>query len=298
MAPSRDIKALLRKVRRLHIQSKKAAMEYMAGQYHSAFKGRGIEFHEVRPYLTGDDTGRIDWNVTARTGLLHVKNFVEEREQCVIFLVDTSSSLGFGSKANLKSETVAEVCALLAFSAVTNRDRVGLILFSDHVEKYVPPRRGTGHCLRLIRELLVLQPERRLTGIQSALSYLEGVRKKRAIVFLISDFLDAGYMDGLRPVAAKHDLIAVKVYDPREHTFEGKCGIRLRDLETQVSMDVDLGSRKAGEHYAQKAKEDREEVKSALAAQGVDLLEVSTQASCAPMLRTFFTKRLGRRAYP
>lgn len=234
-----SVRELLRKVRRIEITTRRVVNEVMAGQYHSVFKGRGMEFAEVREYQPGDDVRIIDWNVTARMGVPYVKVFAEERELTVILMVDASSSLYFGTRDKQKSELAAELCALLAFSAVQNNDRVGLIIFTDKVERRVPPKKGRQHVLRIIREVLFFKPQARRTDIAAALEYLSRVYKRRAVVFLLSDFLAEGYEKAVSIAGQRHDLVAFPLSDPREKTIEPVGLLELQDAETGETLTVD-----------------------------------------------------------
>src|SRR6185369_3857700 len=207
---------ILRQIRRLQLKARRAVENLLGGEYHSIFKGTGIAFEEVREYQPGDDIRAIDWNVTARMGHPFVKRFIEERERTVVLAVDCSGSLRFGTGSRQKREVAAELAAVLAFSAVSNNDRVGLIAFTDRVEKFIPPRKGTRHVLRLIRDVLFYQPQHRGTSVQQALDYLNRVVHRRVIVFLLSDFLDRGYQKSLKRTGRRHDLVAVRITDPRE----------------------------------------------------------------------------------
>lgn len=242
-------KELLKKVRYLEIYTSKAVNDVLAGEYHSVFKGRGMEFDEVREYAPGDDVRSIDWNVTARTGTPYIKRFVEEREQTLMFLVDMSASGAFGSHERPKQEVAAEICALLAFSAIKNNDKVGLILFSDHIERFVPPQKGSSHVLRLIRELLGYEPVGRKTDITCALEFLGRVLSRRAIVFLVSDFFATGYEKKLAVVNRRHDLVAVNIRDPHELELPRVGLVELQDAETGQRKIVDASSRKVREAY-------------------------------------------------
>ena len=222
---------ILKKVRRIEIRTKRLVNDLFSGEYHSTFKGQGMEFEEVREYCPGDDIRLIDWNVTARTGMPYVKKFKEERELTVILLVDASSSGRFGTYEKYKEELAAELCALLAFSAIKNNDKVGLIIFTDTIEKYIPPQKGKPHVLRLIREILYFTPEHTKTDIAGALEFFTKVTKRKSVVFLISDFLSDNYQTPLRIAKRKHDIIAVKITDPRELNF-GDYG--LMELEDSV----------------------------------------------------------------
>ena len=232
-------KEIAQKIRRIQITTNRLVNESLAGEYHSVFKGRGMEFDEVREYQHGDDVRTIDWNVTSRTGRPFVKRYVEERELTVILLVDASASGVFGSAAKTKSEIAAEISALLAFSAIKNNDRVGVILFTDRVEKYIPPRRGSTHVLRVIREVLFHKPERQGTSIQKAFEHLNLVIHKRSVVFLISDLLDQGFEQSLKAANRKHDVVIIQIIDSREKELPKVGILEIRDAETGEIVLVD-----------------------------------------------------------
>ena len=236
-------KEILKKVRFIDLKTRKAVNELFGGEYHSVFKGRGMNFSQVREYSYGDDIRAIDWNVTARMRKPFVKIFEEERELILMLVVDISASGMFGSVDNLKREISAEIAALLAFSAVKNNDKVGLILFSDKIEKFIPPKKGRSHVFRIIRELLFFKAESKGTSIESALEFLNNIQKKKAISFVISDFLDSNYEKGLQIVAKKHDLIAIDIFDKREHELPEKGLYEFYDNESGKRMLVDLSSR-------------------------------------------------------
>lgn len=238
---SDKIKTLLSKIRRIQIRSSKAVEDILAGSYHSVFKGQGIEFDEVRGYIPGDDVRSIDWNVTARMNFPYVKSFREERELTVNLLVDISSSQAFGSGGRLKSEWIAEIGATLAFSAIENGDKVGLILFSNQVELYIPPKKGTKHVLRVIRELLTFEPNNRGTSLAKGLDFLSRVQKKKGICFLISDFMDQNFEKELTLASKRHDLIAICVSDPFEEALPDVGRITFFDLETGEEGVVHTG---------------------------------------------------------
>ncbi len=232
-------KEIIRKIRRIQITTSRLVNESLAGEYHSVFKGRGMEFDEVREYQHGDDVRTIDWNVTSRTGHPYVKRYVEERELTVMLLVDSSASGSFGSAEKTKGEIAAEISALLAFSAIKNNDRVGAILFTDGIEKFIPPRRGSTHVLRVIRELLFHKPVRTGTSIQKALDHLNLVLHKKAVVFLISDLLDQGYELSLKAANRRHDMVIVQIVDPRERDLPDVGIVELQDAETGEILHVD-----------------------------------------------------------
>jgi uncharacterized protein (DUF58 family) len=232
-------KDIIRKIRRIQITTNRLVNESLAGEYHSVFKGRGMEFDEVREYQHGDDVRTIDWNVTSRAGHPFVKRYVEERELTVMLLVDASASGSFGSAEKTKGEIAAEISALLAFSAIKNNDRVGAILFTDRVEKFIPPRRGSNHVLRVIRELLFYRPEHSGTCIQRAFEHLNLIVRKRAVVFLISDLLDQGFEQSLKVANRRHDIVIIQIIDPREQELQNVGILELRDAETGEIIDID-----------------------------------------------------------
>ncbi|OQX52026.1 MAG: DUF58 domain-containing protein [Candidatus Cloacimonas sp. 4484_209] len=234
-------KDVISQIRRIEIRTKKLVNEVFAGEYESVFKGQGVEFSEVREYIPGDDVRRIDWNVTARMGNPYVKKFQEERELTLVFVVDASASQYFGTIAQEKINLASEVTALLSFTAIANNDKVSLILFSDRIERFVPPKKGRNHVMRIIRDLSYFKPEGKKTNIALALQHLNRVIRKRSIVFLISDFLDEGFDKPLKITARKHDLIAVRVHDPLELSFSSKqVELLKKQEELFTSNDIDL----------------------------------------------------------
>jgi len=237
-----ETRELLKKVRQVEIKTRGMVNQVFSGEYHSVFKGRGMEFSEVREYQFGDDIRTIDWNVSARFNHPFVKVFEEERELTVMLLVDFSHSGNFGTGMQLKNEIAAEICAVLAFSAIKNNDKVGLILFTDRIEKFVPPKKGRSHILRIIRELISFEPAGTGTNIRQALEYFNHVNKKRTIAFLISDFIDDGYEKILRIISKKHDVIAVEISDPREEELPDVGLMKLRDAETNEERWIDTGN--------------------------------------------------------
>ena len=289
-------KELAKKIRYIQIYTSKAVNDVLAGEYHSVFKGQGMEFDEVRSYQPGDDIRTIDWNVTARTGHPHVKRYVEEREITVFFLVDLSKSGTFGSKEKLKNEIAAEFCALLAFSAIKNNDKVGLIVFTDTIELFIPPAKGTSHVLRLIRELLFFEPEktRKKTGtdIAVALDYLGRVLHKRGVVFLVSDFLDHNFEKPLKVLARKHDLIAVTVSDPRELTLPDIGLLEIQDAETGETAIIDTGSKTVRSRYKHLAEERNRKLSDLFQSTGVDHIKLFTDRDYLLDLVKFFRKRM------
>lgn len=246
-----ETRDLLKKVRQIEIKTRGLVNQVFSGEYHSVFKGRGMEFSEVREYQFGDDIRSIDWNVSARFNHPFVKIFEEERELTVMLLVDFSKSGSFGSVTQMKNEIAAEICAVLSFSAIKNNDKVGLILFTDTIEKFVPPKKGRAHILRIIRELISFVPTGTGTNIKQALEYFNHVNKKRTIAFLISDFIDEGYDQILRIVSKKHDVIAIELSDPREEQMPDVGLIKMRDAETNTERWIDTGDRRVRAHFEQ-----------------------------------------------
>jgi uncharacterized protein (DUF58 family) len=285
---------VLRRVRRLEIRTRRLVDESLAGSYHSVFRGRGMEFAEVRDYEPGDDVRTIDWNVSARMGHPFVKKFTEERELTVVLAVDVSGSERFGTETNTKMQLATEVSALLAFSAIRNNDRVGLLLFTDQVETFVPPRKGREHALRVLRELLAFDPVGRGTDVTQALDYLRHVVTKRAVVFLVSDFHDQGFEKTLRVFSRKHDVIAVSVSDPREYALPPGGLVAVEDPETGELGVIDTGSARVRQVYAAAAATDRERVRESFRQTGVDLLELATDEDYEVPLVRFFRDRARR----
>lgn len=288
---------ILKKIRRIEIRTRRLVSDVFSGEYQSVFKGRGIEFTEVREYLPGDDIRSIDWNVTARTGHPYIKKYDEERELTIMFVVDASGSGAFGTVERYKAELAAELCALLAFSATRNNDRVGLVLFSDRVEKVVPPKKGRRHVLRVVRELLYSEPEGVGTDIPMALDYLTNVVRRHAVVFLVSDFQTSGYEKALAVANRRFDLIAVDVSDPREHELPAAGLVEFEDAETGERLAVDTGARGFAEKFAAEVERRRAEREQTFRRLGVDSIAVSTGRPYVEPLERFFRMR-ARRAGP
>ena len=282
---------ILKKIRHIEIRTKRLVNDLFSGEYHSTFKGQGMEFEEVRQYLPGDDVRLIDWNVTARTGYPYIKKFREERELSVVLLVDASSSGKFGTLDRFKSETAAELCALLAFSAIKNNDKVGLIIFTDQIEKFVPPQKGRSHVLRLIREILYFQPEGTGTDVAGALEYFNRVIKRKSVVFFVSDFLFEGFLKPLQLSNNKHDVIAIRVSDPREAAFEDIGPIELEDAETGQIVLINTGSREFRREFAARAEEDNRNLERNLKLINVDFISIQTGQSYIAPLVNFFKMR-------
>ena len=288
---------ILKKIRRIEIRTRRLVADVFSGEYESVFEGRGMEFTEVREYLPGDDIRSIDWNVTARTGTPYIKKFEEERELTIMFVVDASGSGAFGSVSRFKAELAAELCAVLAFSATRNNDRVGLVMFSDRIEKVVPPQKGRRHVLRVVRELLYSRPSGTGTDIPLALDYLANVVRRHAVVFLVSDFQTSGYDTALAVANRRYDLIAVDVSDPREQELPRVGLVELEDAETGERISVDAGDRKFAERFAQEMERVRAEKEQGFRRLGVDRIEVSTDRPYVEPLERFFRMR-ARRAGP
>jgi uncharacterized protein (DUF58 family) len=286
---------VLRKVRRIQIITSALVQDLFAGQYHSAFKGRGMEFEEVREYQPGDDVRTIDWNVTARTGRPFVKNYREERELTVLLVVDVSASQDFGTRAQLKRELIAELGATLAFAAIQNNDKVGMVLFTDRIERAVPARKGPRHVLRVVRELLYHEPTGRGTDVGAALEYVSRVLRRRAVVFLISDFFAPEFRGPLRIVRHRHDLIPVIVRDARERALPRVGYIELVDPESGQRRLVNSASRAWRERYAELARRRDETLRTEFRRLRIDPLEIATGDSFIEPLRTFFRRRERRR---
>jgi uncharacterized protein (DUF58 family) len=284
-------KELLKQVRQIEIRTKGLVNQVFSGEYHSVFKGRGMEFSEVREYQFGDDIRNIDWNVTARFGHPFIKVFEEERELTVMLMVDLSGSLMFGSVSKTKQRVAAELTAILAFSALKNNDKVGLILFTDKIERFVPPRKGNKHVLRIIREVLSFQPEGNATNIGSALEYMNGAIKKRSIVFLLSDFMDDGYEKILRIVGKKHDLIGVVLDDRRESEIPKIGLIKLTDAETNQERWVDTSNRKVQQALQKRREEMVGKRKSLFITSRLDSIYVRTGENYITPLVQFFRMR-------
>ena len=286
---------LLRRIRRIEITTSRVVDELLAGQYHSAFKGLGMEFEEVREYQIGDDVRRIDWNVSARAGRPHVKTFREERELTVMLLVDMSASQSFGSGEQMKRDLVAEVCATLAFSAIKNHDNVGLICFTDRVEKFVPPRKGPRHVLRVIRELLAFEPEGTGTNLDAALEYLTRIQKRKCVAFLVSDFEDDGWQRAAQVARRRHDLIAVDIHDPRERELPDVGLLELEDNETGELVLVDTSSAKVRRAVSERSQQQTEERHQWMLSNRIDRLPLDTDQPFVETLSQFFRSREARR---
>ena len=285
---------ILRQVRWIEITTRGLVNEVFSGEYNSVFKGRGMSFAEVREYQYGDDIRGIDWNVTARTGSPHVKIFEEERELTLMLVVDVSGSADFGTRGRMKSELAAELCGVLAFSAIKNNDKVGLILFSDRIEKFVPPRKGRRHALRVLRELLYHPAEGKGTDIAGALEYLAKVTRRRAVVFLVSDFMAGGYGQALSVAARRHDLVAVRVGDRREEDVPPLGFVEFEDPVSGERVVVNTSGRAFRERFREIRERERERVDEVFRRSRVDKIEVTTGVPYDRALRRFFEERARR----
>jgi uncharacterized protein (DUF58 family) len=287
-------KEIIRKIRRIQITTNRLVNESLAGEYHSVFKGRGMEFDEVREYQHGDDVRSIDWNVTSRAGRPFVKRYVEERELTVMLLVDTSASGAFGSQGKTKGEITAEISALLAFSAIKNNDRVGALLFTDQVEKFIPPRRGSTHVLRVIRELLFYKPKHRGTNLQRALNHLNLVLDKHAVVFLISDLLDQGFEQSLKVSNRKHDVVIIQIVDPREQMLPDVGILELRDAETGEIVYIDASLPWIREMYETNWRRNFAKLSKLFQSNRIDHVTIPTAGQYDLPLIRFFEERARR----
>ena len=296
-------KEILRKVRQIEIRTRRLVDSSMGGEYHSVFKGRGMDFDEVREYVAGDEMRTIDWNVTARAGRPFVKKFTEERELTILLLVDVSASGNFGSTSQSKREMAAELASVLAFSAIHNSDKVGLILFSDQIEQYIPPKKGRRHVLRVVREILYFEPQRRGTDIVQALDFANRVLQRRAVTFLISDFQTTGdqsralatLQKAIRLTRTRHDLVALHIQDRREHELPDVGLLAIEDAETGELLELSTSNPKVRARFAELSRRNVESLRRMLNAEAVDSLELETGESYVPPLMQFFKTRERRR---
>ncbi|MBK8518583.1 MAG: DUF58 domain-containing protein [Saprospiraceae bacterium] len=286
-----DTAELLRKVRKLEIKTKGLTKHVFSGEYHSAFKGRGMAFSEVRDYQYGDDVRNIDWNVTARTGGPHVKIFEEERELTVMLLIDVSASSYFGTVSRFKSEVMVELAAVIAFSAITNNDKVGAIIFSGHIEKFLPPKKGKQNILRIIRELINFTPSQQKTNISEALIYLNNIEKKRTITFVLSDFMTDEYDQALNIAAKKHDIIGVKIFDKREQSLPDVGLLYVVDEEAGIKKLIDSSDPEVRARYARYFRESEEKFTRTFALAKSDTISISTEDDYIKALQLFFKRR-------
>lgn len=283
---------IIRKVKGIELRTKRLVNDVFSGEYHSVFKGTGIEFAEVREYGIGDDVRLIDWNVTARTGHPYIKTFEEERELTVMLVVDVSGSGLFGSRGSSKEELAAEVSAVLAFSAIKNNDRVGLVMFSDRIELYIPPKKGSKHVLRVIREILYFKPQGTKTNMAAAVEHVNRILKRKSIVFVISDFIDSGFESALSVASRKHDLIAVTIGDEREEMLSDSGVIVLEDAETGEICLVDTSSRKVRRNYWNAVQKRQKELDVYFKRAGIDCIDLKTGQNYDEELVRFFRKRM------
>jgi len=289
-------KEIIRKIRRIQITTSRKVTDVFAGQYQSVFKGIGMEFDEVREYLPGDEIRSIDWNVTARMGHPYVKKFVEERELTIMILLDVSMSCRFGTRGRIKSELAAELCSVIAFSAIQNNDKVGMLTFTDRVEKFVPPRKGVKHVLRVVREAIYNEPEGSGTDLNNVLEHLNRVTTRRTVTFVISDFFSENFKKNLSVTNKRHDVIAVTITDPAESELPAAGIVKLHDAETGRPYVVDTSDPRVRKAYADRAREDTEARQRLFSSVNVDNIDISTDGSYVEPLIRFFRMRERRMA--
>ncbi|MBQ9417595.1 MAG: DUF58 domain-containing protein [Bacteroidales bacterium] len=282
---------IIKKVRKIEIKARGLSRQLFSGEYRSAFKGRGMAFSEVREYQYGDDVRNIDWNVTARLAHPYVKIFEEERELTVMLLVDVSGSGRFGTQGQFKEELAAEVAATIAFSAIANNDKVGVILFSDRIEKFIPPKKGRSHILRIIRELITFRPASNGTDIGTALGYFSNAMKRRCTAFLVSDFFDAGYSDALKLAAGKHDLVALRLVDRQEERVENLGLVKFYDPESSETLWVDTGDRQVRQAVESRIEEQRRRTVEGLRRYGIDMATLYTGEDFVRPLQNLLSRR-------
>ena len=289
-------KEILKKVRQIEIRTKNIVNDFFGGDYHSNFKGRGMTFSEVREYVPGDDIRLIDWNVTAKTGKPHIKIFEEERELSVLILIDVSSSGIFGSKKDLKIDVAVEIAAMLSFSAIKNNDKVGLVLFSDIIEKYIPPKKGKKHVLRLITDIINhdFDINKKKTSIKNAIDFANKISKRKSVIFLISDFIDNDFFNELKFLNFKHDLIGLQIYDSFERDFPNIGLVNIHDSETGKKAWIDTSSKKNRENFLKDSNSKLDLFSKKCKNIGFDLLQISTDDDYVKFLMQFFRKRAKR----
>ena len=290
-----DTKEILKKVRAIEIKTRRLSDHIFSGEYHSSFKGRGMSFSEVREYTPGDDVRGIDWNVTARFNTPYVKVFEEERELTMVLMVDVSGSEVFGTRVQRKNQMITEICAVLAFSAIKNNDKVGVIFFTDKVEQFIPPKKGKSHILRIIREVLAFQPEGKGTDIAGALEYFNSVIKKRSICFILSDFMSKEFEKPLKIASKKHDIVALRISDERENTLPNIGIVPLEDAEKDTITYVDTSSRKIRNLFFNRQKKKHEELLKLFPKCGVGMIDIYTGTDYVKPLINFFKTRERRR---
>ncbi|MEN3323636.1 DUF58 domain-containing protein [Mariniflexile soesokkakense] len=286
-----DTKELLKKVRKIEIKTRRLSDHIFGGEYHSTFKGRGMTFSEVRQYQFGDDVRNIDWNVTARYNEPYIKVFEEERELTMMLMVDVSGSEMFGTEAQFKNEIITEIAATLAFSATQNNDKIGLILFSDKVELYIPPKKGRSHVLRIIRELIEFEPESKQTNLAEALKFMQNVMKKKAIVFVLSDFIADDYNQTMKIVSGKHDVTGIRVYDKREEEIPNLGVVQMEDEETGEYMLVNTSSKKVRLNYAKFYQEKVDYYRESFTKSGAGTIDCRVDESYVKKMLGYFKRR-------
>ena len=286
-----DTKELLKKVRRIEIKSRRLSNHLFSGEYHSSFKGRGMVFSEVRKYEFGDDIRNIDWNVTARLNEPYVKVFEEERELTLMLLVDISGSESFGSRNQMKRELITEICATLAFSAMQNNDKVGVVFFTDQIEQYIPPKKGRSHVLRIIRELIDIQPKSQRTDIAGALRFFSSIQKKHAISFVLSDFQDEGYRDPLRIISQRHDVTGIRIYDPREAELPNLGVVPMKDPESNSLHWINTSSKKLRESIRRRFVEREAYFRDSFLKSGAGKINIRIDESYPAKLHTYFKQK-------
>lgn len=287
-----DTSDVIKRIKKIEITTRDLVSELFSGEYHSLFKGQGLEFSEVREYQNGDSFRQIDWNVSARMGFPYIKKFEETRELNVLFLVDSSASTLFGTKHQLKSEFITEVTAVLSFSALSNNDKVGLLLFTNEIEKYLPPRKGKKTALRILRDILYFEPKQMKTDIKQAIEYIYRLTKKRSIIFVISDFLDVDYLDSMKLLAKKHDVIALRILDQAEVELPNAGLLHLQDPESGKNVVVNSSSRTLREKFAKWNKKQNETLQKQFRRNKIDLVTLFTDKPYAPELMKFFKMRI------
>jgi uncharacterized protein (DUF58 family) len=289
-----SVPEILKKIRKLELRARRFVETAFAGQYHSVFKGRGMNFHEFRQYDFGDEVRSIDWNVTARMGEPYVRKYIEERELTVILLIDVSASGSYGSVNASKRELAAEVACLLAFCAIRNNDKVGLILFTDHVELYIAPKKGRTHILRLIREILYYEPSGRKTDLAQPLDFLNRVTTRRAVVFILSDFQAVNYEKPLTISSRRHDLIAIPIEDRGEHSLSDIGVVRVEDPESSSIYEINFSDRRVRSEFSKLAEQERIEREALFRRKSIDSVSLRTDQDYFPLLRSFFIRRANR----
>lgn len=283
---------IIKKIRKIEITTRDLVSDLFSGEYHSLFKGQGLEFSEVREYQSGDSFRQIDWNVTARHGYPYIKKFEETRELNVMFLIDSSASTLFGTTEYLKSEFITEITAVLSFSALSNNDKVGLLLFTDEVEKYIPPTKGKKSALRILRDILYFEPKKSGTNIKKAVEYMYRLLKKRSIIFVISDFFDTDYLDSLKILAKKHDVIALKIEDKAEREMQNAGLIHMQDPETGKTFSVNSSNKNIRDKYRDAVVKKDTELEELFRKMKIDLVTLATEKPYAPELMKFFKLRI------